>query len=179
MPDFENLLETSLLNRKIKRQQLNEQDKQLVNTAIRLVTDYEPIRLNKVADVRRNKSFINQAIASKANIGFKPSRLNSFPSYLVFHIVKLFSTLYAIPDKKLIIPSVSDLNRLLMSSYLDKVMHDGGYHEALTGGWGGNKNMALNGDVVLGMGLGDSGKQRGMPVYNQIPIQNCSFTPFI
>ena len=93
------VLETELIEKQPKLKRQSKSDKTIVETAIRLLNDNESIRLDKVNSVRRNKRMINTAIS-----GELPTRLTSFPSYLAFHVVKLFSTLVNIPDKRLIIP---------------------------------------------------------------------------
>ena len=164
------LFETKLLDKQPEIQKLTEKEKTVVDTAIRLIDDNKTRRSDQTAKAKRNKSLINQAIA-----GETPTRLTSLPSYLVYHVVKLFSTLVDIPDKRLIIPGISDQKRFLMAAFLDKIMRDGGYHDSLQAGWSGFDNMALNGDLVITMGLKEDGKRKGMPMYRQVPAETVSY----
>jgi len=163
----EEVLETGLIEKEVKPQKLTDSEKTIVRTALDLLTDYEPIRLSKAAQVRKNKAIIEGTIG-----GLPPTRLTSLPSYLVFNILKLFSTLIDIPDKRLIIADTIEQQTIIMAAFVDQVMREGGYHEALMSGWGGFKDAGLSGNTILAMGL----KDNGMPVYHCLPIEAFSFT---
>ena len=164
------LLETKLLDKQPAVEKLTSKEKTVVDTALRLIDDNKTRRSDRVQKAKRNKALIKTAIG-----GQLPTRLTSFPSYLVYHVVKLFSTLVDIPDKNLIIPGVKEQKKFLMAAFLDKVMRDGGYNDALQSGWSGYDNMALNGDLVLTMGLKQDGKSKGMPVFQQVPAETVSY----
>jgi len=161
------VLESDMLDAEVKDQELKDSEKTLVTTTLRLLEDYQPTRLNKIVKVKRNIALIDSAISGEI-----PTRLTSMPSYLVFHIVKLFSTLIDIPDRRLLIPEVSAPKSFIMSAFVDLIMREGGYHEALMGGWGGYKDLALHGNTILAMGL----KDNGMPIFHCVPIETLSFT---
>lgn len=164
----EQVLEHKLTEQEVKEKELSQENLNIRKTALTLLDDYKPTRLSKVQRVRRNKALIDSSLN-----GETPTRLNSLPSFLVYHVVKLFSTLIGIPDKRLIIAGTSKPVSHVMAHYVDVVMREGGYHEALMSGWSGYKEAGLNGNMMLAMGI----KDNGMPRFNCLPIENFSFTP--
>ena len=60
MPD--KLLETDLIEKEVKDQNLSDNEKTIVNTTLRLLEDYQPTRLNKIQKVKRTSKQIDKTL---------------------------------------------------------------------------------------------------------------------
>ena len=157
--------------------QLPEEDREVqesnevVDAALELLTEANDIKSEKEITVEKSKDLIKKLLS-----GEDPEKIDQFISYLPLILINIFTTLYKVPDTRVVRTGYNEAIETLMSAFLEKVVKDAGFNEMMEQGFGGAYQAGAYGDFyVLGMaGVLDGGGKKIKKGENFIDLQGLS-----
>ena len=150
--------ESQTLDRQVTADTAKKDWSKVVNTAINMVSNYQPIKNEKDDKIERVRDLYLTAVN-----GEEPDRLDQMPSYLLNQIVETWLNLIDVPDTRLVSFGTDEVTLQLMSRYLEKKVKEGGFNKMLQSGFGGYRQQCLDGDFFVLCGQKQNGVNTGMP----------------
>lgn len=145
-----------------------QEQNEVISAALDLLSDSNDIKSEKEITVEKSKNILLKLLS-----GEDPEKIDQFISYLPLILVNIFTTLYKVPDTRVVRTGYNEAIETLMSAFLEKVVKDAGFNEMMETGFGGSYQAAAYGDFyVLGMtGVLDSSGKRVKKGENFVEFQ--------
>jgi len=134
----------------------------VVKTLLKMMEDYAPIKSVKDQKLDRVKSLYLKAVN-----GQEPNRMDQFPSFLLPEILESWMLLVQVPDVRLKAFGTDPAVLSIMTKYLEKKVHDGGFNKMMETEFGGYRQGGLYGDFWVLCGVKTKGDV-GMPEYRGV-----------